>query len=499
MTLPIHFSLLNRGVVVLLSVLAFSALEAGAQTYDLVIANGRVMDPESGLDAVRHVGITGGTIRTISEAPLEGRDTVDATGRVLAPGFIDLNTYEHGDPFFRLRAADGVTAVLNMESGATDVPAYYDALASRALIHYGVAVSVISGRHLAAGDTTVMIIDGVPTGRGSNEVALRRLSPAELDELAGMVERGLSDGAVGAAFAIEYTPGATHGEVMRMAEIAARYSAPSHLHLRSWDRTRTWGELFEVFGVTIHTGGDLHVNHLNSMFGSDAEPALALIERARSFGLSITTECYPYTAGMTAMESTLFDDWEAMPDEAFQRYEWPPTGERLTRESFARYRELGGGYIVLHPPDEARQEAAVRTCLGHPLPMIASDGAWNGGQTHPRAAGTHSRVLGHYVRDEGVLTLMEALRKMSLAPAQHLESRVPSMRNKGRLQVGADADLVIFDPATVIDRATYAEPLLPPIGIETVLVNGVRVVEDGVIREGVYPGTAIRAPFDKHR
>jgi cytosine/adenosine deaminase-related metal-dependent hydrolase len=497
MTLPIHFSLLNRGVVVLLSVLAFSALEAGAQTYDLVIANGRVMDPESGLDAVRHVGITGGTIRTISEAPLEGRDTVDATGRVVAPGFIDLNTYEHGDPFFRLRAADGVTAVLNMESGATDVPAYYNALEGRALIHHGAAASVISGRHLAAGDTTIVIVDGVPgvsSGRGSSELAARALTPTELDELAGMVERGLSDGAVGAAFAIEYTPGATHSEVMRMAEIAARFNAPAHLHLRSWDRTRNWGDLFEVFGVAIHTGGDLHVNHLNSIFGGFAEPALVLIDRARSSGLSITTECYPYTAGMTAMESTRFDDWEEWPDEAFQQFEWPPTGERLTRESFARYRELGGGLIILHPGDEARQEATVRTCLGHPLPMIASDGSWSGGQTHPRASGTHSRVLGHYVRDEGVLTLMEALRKMSLVPAQHLERRVPSMRNKGRLQVGADADLVIFDPATVIDRATYAEPLLPPIGIETVLVNGVRVVEDGVIQEGVYPGTAIRAP-----
>lgn len=464
--------------------------------YDIVISNGHVMDPESGLDAVRYVGITDGSIRAISETPLKGRETLDATGRVVAPGFIDLNTYDHGDPFFRLRAADGVTSVLNMEAGATDVPAYYNALEGRALIHYGAAASATIARRLAAGDTTLVIIDGATrtdTQRGSMEVMLRALSPAELDDLADMVERGLRDGAVGAAFAIEYSPGATHTEVMRMAEIAARYNAPSHVHLREWDRTRTWGELFEVFGVAIHTGGELHVNHLNSIFGGYAEPALALIDQARSYGLSITTECYPYTAGMTAMESTLFNDWETWPDEAFQTFEWPPTGERLTRESFARYRELGGGLVILHPWDEARQEAAVRTCLGHPLPMIASDGSAGG---HPRAAGTNSRILGHYVRDEGVLTLMEALHKMSLAPAQHLERRVPSMRNKGRVRVGADADLVIFDPETVIDRATYAEPLLPPIGIKAVLVNGVRVVEDGVIREGIYPGTPIRAPLE---
>jgi N-acyl-D-aspartate/D-glutamate deacylase len=490
---PIVLAMLGRGAALLLCILAFSSSQARAQTYDLVIANGRVMDPESGLDAIRHVGVTGGTIQAISEAPLQGRETVDATGRVVAPGFIDLNTYQHGDPFFRLRAADGVTAVLDLEGGAVDVPAYYEALEGRALIYHGTAAGVSSARHLAAGDTTVTIVNGVATGGGSTEVALRALTPAEVDALAGLIERGLSEGAVAAAFGIEYTPGATHSEVLRMAELAARYNAPAHLHLRAFDRTRNWGELFEVFGVAIHTGGDLHVNHLNSMFGTDADRALAFIDRARSFGLPITTECYPYTAGMTFIESTLFQEWATWPDETFQRYEWPSTRERLTRESFGRYR-AAGGVVIIHPRDEARQEAAVRTCLGHSLPMVASDGGWDEGKTHPRSAGTNSRVLGRYVRDEGVLTLMEALRKMSLAPAQHLERRIPSMRNKGRVRVGADADLVIFDPVTVIDRATYAEPILPPLGIETVLVNGVFVVRDGVIQEGVYPGKAIRAP-----
>lgn len=164
------------GAVVLLCALPFFAADAEAQTYDLIIANGRVMDPESGLDAIRNIGITGGKIRAISEAPLQGRDTIEATGRTVAPGFIDLNTYEHGDPFFRLRVADGVTSVLNMESGATDVPAYYAALEGRALIHHGAAASVSTARMLAAGDSTILIVDGVPGvsgGRGSAEFAAR--------------------------------------------------------------------------------------------------------------------------------------------------------------------------------------------------------------------------------------------------------------------------------------------------------------------------------------
>jgi cytosine/adenosine deaminase-related metal-dependent hydrolase len=467
-----------------------------AQPYDFVIANGRVMDPESGLDAVRHIGITDGKVQALSETPLEGRETLDASGRVVAPGFIDLNTYQHGDPFFRLRAADGVTSVLYLEDGAVDVAAYYAALEGRALVHYGIAVGHGSLRSVAMGDTSFVVVDGVVESGGVAELNHRALTAAELDTLAARVQQGLREGAVAVGFGIEYTPGATHTEILRMLELAARYEAPAHLHLRDWNPTEDWGQFYEVFGGAIHTGGALHINHLQSIAGSFTEPSLALIERARSFGLSITTECYPYTAALTFIESALFDSWESWPEERFQRYEWPVTGERLTRETFARYRTQGG-VVIIHPGNGATQEAAVRGCLSHPLPMIASDGAWDEGKTHPRSAGTNSRVLGHYVREEGVLSLMEAIRKMSLAPARHLEQRVPGMHNKGRIRVGADADLVVFDPATVIDRATYRESTLPPAGIEAVFVGGVPVVRAGTVQDGVFPGRPIRAPRSK--
>ena len=490
-----------RRVVKIVLLIFLGATAASAQPYDLVIANGRVMDPETGLDAVRHVGITDGAIRAVSETPLEGREVLDAAGLVVAPGFIDLNTYQHGADLFRLRAGDGVTAVLNLESGAVDVAAYYDALAGRALVHYGTAVDHEMLRRVAQGDTTVETVGGVTDWPGINETRAfpeldgRALSGAETDTLAALVEQGLRDGAVAVGFGIAYTPGATHSEILRVFEIAAQHGASSHVHVRDFDATREWDELYEVIVGALRWGGDLHVNHLPAFYGPYTGEALAFLDRGRERGLSLTTECYPYTAGSTFIDSALFDGWEEWPDERFQRYEWPPTGERLTRETFGRYRERGGG-VIIHPANEERQEAAVRTCLAHPLPMIASDGAWDGGTTHPRVAGTNSRVLGRYVREAGVLTLMDALRKMSLDPADHLARRVPAMRRKGRVQVGADADLVVFDPETVVDRATYREPLLPPSGIEAVLVCGEPVVRAGRALDGVPPGRPLRGAED---
>ncbi|HUO27608.1 MAG TPA: amidohydrolase family protein, partial [Bryobacteraceae bacterium] len=236
------------------------------------------------------------------------------------------------------------------------------------------------------------------------------------------------------------------------------------------------------------TGTPLHVCHITSNGLRETPRLLEMIAEARARGLDVTTELYPYTAAMSAIESALFDPgWQQMLGIGYQDLQWTATGERLTAETFGRYRRTGGG-VIMHMIPESALDAA----MASPFAMIASDGGLRNGKGHPRSAGTFARVLGRYVRERGALGMMEAIRKMSLMPAERLQDRVPAMRNKGRIRVGADADLTIFDPATVADAATYEDPARYSVGIRDVLVNGVAVVRDGKLQE-VAPGRAVRA------
>jgi hypothetical protein len=219
---------------------------------------------------------------------------------------------------------------------------------------------------------------------------------------------------------------------------------------------------------------------------------IAMVKGAQQHGLDVTTECYPYTAGSTALQSAIFDPgWQENMGITYKDVQWTATGERLTAETFDKYRKQGGIVVIFSIPEEA-----ARTAVSDPIVMIASDGMpITGAKVHPRGQATFSRALGHYVREEKALDLMTALRKMTLMPAQRLEKRAPIFKDKGRIRVGADADITIFDPARVIDKATFEEPLQYSEGIPFVLVNGVLVVKDGQLVPGVHPGRAARAPI----
>ena len=211
---------------------------------------------------------------------------------------------------------------------------------------------------------------------------------------------------------------------------------------------------------------------------------LEMIDGARRRGLDVTTEMYPYTAGMTDLGSAIFDEgWQQRQGGiGFGDLQWAATGERLTAESFARYRRAGGMVAIHSIPEEI-----VRAALAHPGVMIASDGILDRGKGHPRAAGTYARVLGRYVREQHVLTLMDALNRMTAEPAGRL-----GIAAKGRIEVGADADVTVFDAARVIDRATFQDPAQYSEGIRFVLVAGTPVVRDGAPVEGAAPGKGVR-------
>jgi N-acyl-D-aspartate/D-glutamate deacylase len=457
--------------------------------YDVVIANGRLMDPESGLDAVRNVGIGGGRIRAISANPLQGKTTIDANGLVVAPGFIDL--HEHGQEAknYQFQAHDGVTTSLELEAGTADVAGWYAKREGKSLINFGVSIGHIPVRMKVMHDPGTFL----PTG----DAAHRAATPEELAEISAEMNKGFRQGALAEGMGVNYTAAATHWEIVEMFKIAARHGASVHVHLRYAglkEPATGLAALEEVLGAAAATGAPLHVVHITSMGLKFTPELIAMVEGAQRHGLDVTTECYPYTAGSTALESAIFDPgWQENMGIAYKDVQWAETGERLTAETFETYRKKGGIVVIHSIPEEA-----ARTAVANPIVMIASDGMpITGSKVHPRGQGTFSRVLGHYVREEKALDLMTALRKMTLMPAQRLEKRAPVFKDKGRIRVGADADITVFDAARVIDKATYEEPLQYSAGIQFVFVNGVAVLKDGKFVEGVFPGRAARAPVSQ--
>ncbi|HLY07565.1 MAG TPA: amidohydrolase family protein [Rhizomicrobium sp.] len=466
----------------LIAIAAASGLMA--QTYDVVLSGGRVMDPESGLDAVRNVGIRGGRIAAIAATPLQGTTVIDAKGLVVAPGFIDLHSHGQDDENYRFKARDGVTTALELEVGVSPVNAWYAARQGKALINFGASAGHIPARIAVMHDPGTFL----PTGPAAH----RRTTAEERHETEQLLRKGLDEGALGIGIGIAYVPAATHPEILSVVRIAADRKVPCFVHIRSPGAIEPGSvveSVEEMIADAAVTGASIHMVHVTSMAMGQTGLAIEMIEGARKHGVDVTTEAYPYTAGQTRLDSAVFDEgWQQKLSITYKDLQWVATGERLTAETYARYRKEGGSVILHAIPEEAARQA-----VANPDVMIASDGLIAGGKGHPRGAGTYARVLGHYSRDEKIVPLMTAVRKMTLLPARRLEAMAPQMKLKGRIKVGADADVTVFDAARVIDKATFEKPDQYSEGITHVLVNGVLVVRDGKIVEGVKPGTGIKS------
>lgn len=447
-------------------------------TFETVVAGGRVIDPASGFDAVASVGIDAGVITAVSTDPLRGTTTIDADGLVVSPGFVDILSYEPNDYGIWFKIADGVTTNLGMHglnARAADFFARFNQGGSPC--HYGGAWDGPFHRAQLL-------------GLDPDEIA----SPQQLEELAADCAQQLAEGWIGIDLEPEYTPGADYAELLRMAQVAAERGVPVFVHGRYSDDTppgTNADTLAEILQLARDTGCGVHVQHLVSTGGtfSMARSVETLRVARDDEGIDVTACMYPYDYWATYLASPRFaDGWQERFRITYDDLVVAGTGQRITEGTFSSLQAdnvLVAAFAI--PEDD------VTTCLAAPFVMIGSDAILEpGDNNHPRATGCFTRVLGRYVREQETIGLVEALAKMTILPARRLEAAAPGMARKGRLQRGADADIVVFDPASVTDTSTVAEPAQMAEGVEWVLVLG-QVVQapGGQQRTDVRPGRPI--------
>ena len=474
----------------------------GQPAFDIVLKGGRVIDPETGMDAIRNIGIRTGRIAEISEGELAGTQTIDVTGLVVSPGFIDLHVHGLSNQEQEFQVHDGVTTAFELENGIGFLRTWHTLRRSKALINYGGSASWRMARTLSLPkykDQRRRFEDVIMKEGWSRKtigsffdptITSVNLQQEEIEDMLRNLRIDLDAGAVGIGLPLGYHPMIRREEIFRVYQLAGELGVPVFVHVRDI------GLLYiqEAIADAAVTRAPLHVLHVNSMALEEIGLAIEMISNAQKNGLDITTELYPYTAASTGLQSALFEEgwqkkWGGI---SYGDLQWVLTGERLTESTFNKYRKEGGN-VVIHMMKPEWIEAGIKS----PVTMIASDGMPYAPLAHPRTAGTFSRVLGKYVREEKLISLPEAIKKMTLMPANRLGSVAPMMRLKGRIQVGCDADITVFDPEVVIDKATFEKGLEFSDGIRHVMVQGVLVVRNGKTVPNTFPGQPVYGKYKK--
>jgi hypothetical protein len=480
--------------------LSFTAFTQTNIVYDVVLIGGRVIDPETKLDAVRNVGIIDNRIAQISSEPMQGKEIINVKGLVVAPGFIDLHVHGRTNVEQEYQLHDGVTTALELEWGIENLKEWYGSRQAKALINYGASVCWPYERFKAINKDEKLLNEmrGISSKGQSGLAAMQDriqhtytlgIEGNQMSSVLDNIKTSLAEGGIGIGVPIGYLPTTKPEEMYQLFKLAGELNALVFSHVRQPDII----SIQEVIADAILTHAPLHIVHINSMSLGSIQMALDMVTAAQQNKFDITTELYSYTAASTRLQSAMFTEgWQQRLGISYEDLQWVATGERLTKETFEAYRK-SGGLVIIH----MMKPEWIKTGIAAPGVMIASDGMPYDKLAHPRTAGTFSRVLGKYVREDKVIDLNTAIEKMTLLPAKRLENIAPSMRFKGRIQVGADADITIFNPETVIDKATFEKGLEFSAGIEYVMVNGTFMLKNGKTVSNVFAGQAVYGKFKK--
>ena len=491
---------------ILFSALLLMGSFASATDFSLAINHGRVIDPESGLDAVRHIGVIDGQIAIISEQQLEADTIIDATDLVVSPGFIDLHTHSPTPLGQYYQAFDGVTTALELEAGFSPLLDYGSQIKDKALINYGASAGYIANRVRVKNGLMISDAMGDPTPVGlkgwitvlkfflsgfDSAMSASLYEQATEDELATLRElllTNLDNGALGIGLALDYFSDAIQDAEMRMIfEVAAERDATIFIHIRRGIDGDPSG-LREVIELAKSHGASIHICHVTHNAISNLELFLDEIKTARADGVDITTEVLPYNAGSALISSAVFGrDWQTIFNITYEDVEWAATGERFDKAMWDEYyAERPDGQVIHHYLKEEWTQRAVQ----EPGVIIVSDLLAMESKDKKVAPhnGAFTKILGRYVREEQLLDLPTAISKMTLLPAQRLEAQAPAFKRKGRIQETMDADITIFDPNKILDNATYRNPYQEATGITHVIVNGQPIISGGEHVEGSFPG-----------
>lgn len=506
-------------------------MKSADQEYDIVLANGRVIDPETYLDGTFNVGINGGQIAAVSDQPLKGKEVIDVSGHIVSPGFIDTHSHGMTIPSNRVQAFDGLTTALELEAGVLPIGEFYDNCAKEgrplnygASSGWGFARCVTMNPEVAVNGNPEPTLEYLFTKVGLHDWVENVSTEEEQNEIMERTEQGLKEGGLGIGVIHGYAPGAGFKELLKLWKLAKKYNMPTYTHIQHLsmlDPNSGTKNMIELMGLAASTGAHTHICHWNSTSLHDIPIIAELVNCAQKQGLNVTTEAYTYGAGNSAIGAAEFnpDDLEERCAVHFSSLTLVKSGHQFTdRADFVEARNKNpGDSVVIHFLDEdnnAEDASLLDMSVLYPGTAICTDGIqwitpkgeWFKSsewplpkdlQSHPRAAGAYSRFLRKWVRERGVLSWMDAIRQASLNACLILGDSIPQMKKKGRLQKGMDADIIVFDPKTIRENGTFSQPCQLSTGMKHVLVNGTFLIRDAELDTKAMPGQPIRGEITK--